>query len=42
MSSTNFGSILIVASCVVGMILVVYYMGELFIGRGPTCFFFVF
>ena len=28
MSSTNFRSMLIFASCVVGMILVIYYMGE--------------
>ena len=35
MSSTNFGPIFIFASCVVGTVLVIYYMDAFFIGRGP-------
>ena len=36
-SSTNYGSILIFASCVVGTCNILY--GEFFIGRGPICMF---
>ena len=40
MWSTNFGSILVIfASCVVGIILVLYYVGE-FYGRGPILLFY--
>ena len=35
MSSTNFGSIPIFTSCVVGTSLVIYYVGEFFVGRDP-------
>ena len=43
-SSTNLGSILIFASCVVGTVLVIYYLyvGEFFLNvRGPIILFYV-
>ena len=39
-SSTNFGSILIFASCVVGTVLVIYYVGEFFKWEGSHSFVF--
>ena len=40
MSSTNFGSILIFASCVVLLVLVIYYVGEFFKWEGSYSFVF--